>query len=733
VQLDSALHLAQQLPSARRDRRLVAAVCGLLMLAVFLVFAQTARHDFVNIDDEDYVTGNRYVRGGLSAANAAWAFTTRRASHWHPLTWLSLMLDRQLYGTDRPGGFHLTNVLLHAAGAVLLFLALLQMTRQPWPSALVAGLFAIHPAHVESVSWITERKDVLSGLFGMAALWAYGWYGQWPSVCRYLLVAVLLALGLMAKASLVTWPLLFLLLDYWPLRRPITVLLLVEKVPLFVLVAASAAATYYGHSSTNAVVSLASVPMTARIARAAILYFVYLGETFWPVNLAIYPTDAFDGTSWGWLAAMLLLLFTGAALWAASRGWRWIAVGWLWYLIALTPTIGLVQVGLQSMADRFLYLPQIGICIAVVWSAAEFLTVHTDEPGSARATVGAIACVAAALVLALLGVAAWRQASYWKDSEALWNRALTCSPRNPFALASLGAALRTHGDADAAIARCRAALEIDPHLIEAHYNLGLALSSRGENAAAIDQFRAALKSKPDFAQAHFNLASALSATGDSDAAIAEYRQAVKLMPDYAEAHNNLGALLARRRDIDAAVGEFEQALTLEPGDARIHYNFGNSLAGAGRLDEAIRQYEEALRIQPDHVSARHNLDAVHAQRMAIIERLAAARGAIRSTPNDAGLLNDVAWILASNPNASIRNGAEAVELAQRAVKAAGPSAARLDTLAAAYAEAGRFDEAVATARRAEQLALADKNSTLAKDIHARLGRYSAHAAYRDSQ
>jgi tetratricopeptide (TPR) repeat protein len=589
------------------------------VLAVLLVFVQTARHDFVNIDDDDYVSSNRYVRGGLTVANAAWTFTSWRAAHWHPLTWLSLMVDSQLYGADRPGGFHLTNLLLHAASAIVLFLALKQLTRQLWPCALVAGLFAVHPTHVESVAWITERKDVLCGLFGMASLWAYGWYTRRPGAGRYLLVAVLLALGLMAKPMLVTWPLLFLLLDYWPLQRPISVRLLAEKVPLLLLVAASAMATYYGQSSTNAVVSLAAVPMSARIARAAILYVVYLGKTFWPVNLAIYPTAGMDSSTWGGLAAILLALVSIAAVLEARKGRRWLAVGWLWYLIALMPTIGVVQVGFQFMADRFLYLPQIGICIAAVWSAAEWFAAPKLAPGSSRATLRAIACIAVSLVLATLGATAWRQVSYWKDSETLWTRALDCAPRYPLALACLGSALLDRGDVDAAVDRCQAALQIDPHLPDAQYNLGLALAARGQFDAASEHFRKSLATRPESHRAHFNLASALSAQGDNDAAIAEYQEALKLMPDYAEAHNNLAAILARGGDIDAAIDHFQEALKFEPGVAKIHYNFGNALAAAGRLDAAIEQYEEALRIKPDHASARHNLAVVQERRQAALQ------------------------------------------------------------------------------------------------------------------
>jgi tetratricopeptide (TPR) repeat protein len=724
AETDSEAPGARKPPDFGQDRFLTAVVCGLLLLAVFLVFAQTAGHDFVNIDDDDYVSGNRHVRAGLTADGAAWAFTARRSSHWHPLTWLSLMLDSELYRGTRPAGFHLTNLLLHAASAIVLFLALKQMTRQFWPSALVAGLFAVHPAHVESVAWITERKDVLSGLFGMAAIWAYGWYARRPGSGRYLLVAVLLAAGLMAKPVLVTWPLLFLLLDYWPLQRPLTGWLLLEKVPLLILVVFSAIVTYYAQSSTGDVVSLAAVPLGTRIGRAAMLYVVYLGKTLWPAGLSIYPADALDNSTWGRTAIVFLLLLTGSFIWAARRGRRWLAVGWFWYMLALLPTIGLVQVGLQVMADRVLYLPQIGLCIAIVWSAAGWVRARPARQ---------VSCLVVSFALAALSVTAWRQASYWKDSETLWNRALACAPRNPLAMASLGSALMARGDANAAIARYQAALESDPDLNEAHYFFGLALAGRGQYDAAIAHFRIALKTRPNFAQAHFNLASALSGKGDASGAMAEYREALKITPDYAEAHNNLATLLARGGDIDAAADHFQQALASDPGVAKIHYNFGNALAGAGRLDAAIEQYELALKIQPKHADAEHNLAAIQSQRQGILTRLAAARSAIRLTPNNAVLVNDTAWVLATNPNASIRNGAEAVELAQRSVKLAGRSAAGLDTLAAAYAEAGRFTEAVDTARQAVEAAQVGKNEALAREIQTRLERYLAHTAFRDSR
>jgi Tfp pilus assembly protein PilF len=600
----------------------------MLALAVFIVFAQTTRHDFVNIDDEDYISSNRHVRDGPSAAEAAWAFTSFRSSNWHPLTWLSLMLDSRLYGVARPGGFHRTNVLLHAASAVVLFLALLQMTRQLWPSALVAGFFAIHPAHVESVAWITERKDTLSGLFGLTAIWAYAWYARKPRVGRYLLVVAALTLGLMAKPMLVAWPFLFLLLDYWPLQRQPSLWLLWEKAPLLLLSAASAVVTFLAQQSGGSVASLAAASISTRFARAAVTYVAYMGKSIWPVNLAIYWSGPNEDYGQGWLAAALVLSLTIAAVWAARKGARWIAVGWLWYLGTLLPTIGIVQVGPQPMADRYLYLPQIGLCIAIVYSAAGLLAAtwssaagkggprlpiaHRSLSTLSRASTSALC----GIVLAVLMVVAWRQTSFWRNSATLWAHTLECNSRNPLALAGLGDALAARGETDAAEQRYRMALEIDPDSMEAHFNLGVALASRRQFSTAIEHFRAALAKQPDWAQAHFNLASALAGMGDNDAAVNEYREALRVVPDYVEAHNNLARLFAHQRNIKAAVDHFQKALAIEPGRATIHYNFGNALAAARQLDAAIEQYEEALRIQPDYASARHNLSVLMAQKQA---------------------------------------------------------------------------------------------------------------------
>ncbi len=531
----------------------------LLPLAVLAVFGQTANYGFVNFDNDVYVYQNRHVQAGLSAEGIAWAFTDRLvASHWHPLTWLSLMADAQI---SRWGGgpleparlaarMHMVNVVLHATNAAILFLVLLEMTARTWPSALVAALFAVHPLHVESVAWITERKDVLSGLFFLLTLAAYVGYARRPfSLLRYLLVAALFALGLMAKPMLVTLPFVLLLLDYWPLGRwekgrkgeremggkaghprsgsgekgsislspfpPCSLsLLLVEKIPLLLLSAGSATVTFL--AAQRAVVSLASAPISARIARAAILYVTYLGKTLWPVNLAVMSPGGAVESTWPALGAgVLLVSITVGVVWGAWRGERWLAAGWFWYLGMLLPVISLVQVGVQVMADRFLYLPQIGICVALVWGVR------------VTASRRALAAVAA-LVMAALIVCAWQQTRYWRNGGTLWTRALACSAQNPLAHNSLGAVLTDQGQFDEAVAHFRKALKIKPDYAQARYNLEVVLAERGSPDEIIRHLHKALEIKPADAKARYNLGLVLAEHGRADEAVAHFQKALDL-------------------------------------------------------------------------------------------------------------------------------------------------------------------------------------------------------------
>ncbi len=485
--------------SGTQKCRQVLAVGGFLLLAVALVFGQAVRHEFVNFDDDD-VFENPHVSQGVSTQSIAWAFTHSHGNNWIPLTWISLMLDCQLYGLHA-GGYHLTNVLLHAATAILLFLVLHRMTGRLWPSAFVAALFAVHPLRAESVAWVSERKDVLSGLFFMLTLAAYVSYVHHrPSLLRYLAVMVFFALGLMAKAMLVTLPLVLLLLDYWPLGRlaasstpphcnggafvgsanlrqtdlgrfSLAVRLVVEKLPLFALVAVSCVATVWAQGSALAPVEY--LPLGLRTGNALISYVAYLGQLFFPVGLAVfYPHPEGNLPAWKIIGAMLVLAAISAGVWAYRRRRPYLLVGWLWYLGILVPVIGLVQVGLQAMADRYTYLTQIGLYISLVWAGADLCRSWSYRRWLCRA--------ASSLVLVILMGCAWRQTSFWCDSEALWTHALACTSWNKVAYSNLARALADRGQVDAAIAHYQKALEIKPDFAEAHYSLGNALARRGQ-------------------------------------------------------------------------------------------------------------------------------------------------------------------------------------------------------------------------------------------------------------
>ena len=815
------------------------AVCGLLVAAVAVVFGQTVRHEFVNFDDDRYVYDNPQVSSGLTLHGVAWAMTHSHVGNWHPLTSISHMLDCQFYGIQ-PGGHHLTNVVLHAATAVLLLLVLRSMTGQLWPSALVAALFAVHPLRVESVAWVAERKDVLSGLFFMATLGAYVGYVRRPaSFWRYALIMVLLALGLMAKPMLVTTPLVLLLLDYWPLERfgecPATedarplrsrfLRLFVEKIPLLVLAAASCVATLLGQVEAMAPGDL--IPMPSRIANAVVSYAGYLGQMFYPVDLAVlYPHLGGGLPIWKIVGAALLLVGISVVAVVGRRRHPYVLVGWLWYLGTLVPVIGLVQVGSQAMADRYTYLPQIGICLAVVWAAGR-------AAGSwpyRRYLYGGVS----ALAIAVLMACAWRQAAFWRNNETLWTQTLACTSRNAIAENDLALALVNAGRIDEALPYFREAVEIRPQLVEAysnlgdallrknrvdeaiaqfekaltikprhaelHNNLGVALARRGETDDAIPHYRTALELKPEYAQAQFNLGNALlqkgqfdeaftcyrkalelkpldpaihknfgnalAQTGKLDEAIAQYRQALEIVPGDGDIYNNLGNALCHQGRIDDAIAtfqiaqkakpsdvrvynnlgnalilkgrsdeatrQFDKALEIDPNDAEAHYNLGNVLAGNGRTDEAMARYRKAMAGRPGYVDAHQNLGVLLHQQGRIAEAITQWREVIRLRPNDPVVLNATARLLATHPDASVRNGPEAVTLARRAVQLSGErNPAMLDTLAAAYAEAGRFVDAIEVAQHAIVLAATQGNAALAEALRSRIKLYEAGSPFHD--
>ena len=652
-------------PAGWPGRWTVPGVCVLLAAMVWVVFGQTLGFSFVNYDDNYYVYNNPIVEKGLTLPGILWAFTHVWAANWHPLTWLSHMLDCQFYGLNA-GGHHLTNVLLHTATVILLFLVLRRMTGCLWRSAFVAAVFAIHPLRVESVAWVAERKDVLSGLFFMLTLGVYVHYARHPwSPARYGLVLLLFALGLMCKPMLVTLPLVLLLLDVWPLnrlqtqagaepvfrlaRRPIPRRLIFEKLPLFALAIASVVITLF--AQMRVVESSENLSLSTRLGNALLAYVAYMGQMFWPSGLAVlYPLTAGGVRVAGVAPSLVLLAGISMGVFLLRRRYPYLLTGWAWYLLMLLPVIGIVQVGLQARADRYTYLPQIGLYLLLTWAAADLCAGRRHR----RVVLGG----GAVIILIALMFCARAQTAYWRNSELLWTHTLACTPDNFTARYGLGNALLQAGNVDEAIAQLRKALVFNPGLAKAHSSLGNALLQKGNVDEAIAQYQIALQIDPRSEEACYNFGNALLRQGKVDEAIAQYQKALQIKPDFAEAHFNLGAAL------------FHQ----------------------GKEDEAIAQYQRALQIKPDKPEVQNNL----------------------------------AWVLATSPHASLRDGNQAVALAQRANQLTGDgNPIMLDTLAAAYAEAGRFPEAVATAQRALHLAEARSDMALAESLQSQLKLFQA--------
>jgi tetratricopeptide (TPR) repeat protein len=710
-------------------------VCVFLVLAVVAVFGQTRDFGFVNYDDQMYVYENPMVQKGLSLKGALWALTYGRIGHWHPLTWLTHMADCHVYGLWA-GGHHLTNVALHALTTVLLFLVLRAMTGTLWRSAFVAAVFAVHPLRAESVAWIAERKDVLSGMFFMVTLWAYVEYARRPSRGRGVAVALLYAFGLLSKNTLVTLPFVLLLLDWWPLGRMkpaeadglrspgVPLLRLVrEKIPLFLLSLGSCVATAMASEKLG---TLERVRFLERVGNALVSYIVYLRQMVFPAGLAIpYPFPAGGAPVW----KVCLAFFVLAGITAGVVAWRqkrpYLLVGWLWYLGMLVPMIGIVQISYYAHADRYTYLPGIGLAIAGTWAVADWSAGWKGR----RAVLGGL-MLAAVGVLIVLGRI---QTSYWRDSELLWTHTLECTPGNSVAHFSLGAAWAVKGANEKAIAQYRKALEINPDYAEARSNLGIALFNKGEKEAAIAQYRKALEIDPDYPEARGNLAVALFDKGQKEEAIAQYRKALGIKPEYAEARSNLGIALFDRGEKNEAVAQYRKALEIDPNYVKAHYNLGNALAAEGQLEEAIAHFRMAVKIKPDYANAYSSLGLVFLEKGDIKKSIDSWQQALEVKPDQPDVQNNLAWLLATAPDASLRNGAKAVALASRADQLnGGGNPIVLHTLAAAYAETGRYGDAAATARRALELAVAQKNDDLAAKLQMEIKLYETNRPMRDS-
>jgi protein O-mannosyl-transferase len=541
------------------------AVALALAVVTLAVYAPVHGYGFVDYDDDEYVFRNPHVQAGLDAESVAWAFTSMEAANWHPLTWLSHMLDCQLFGLD-PAGHHLVSVALHAANAVLLFLALSSLTGRLWPSALVAALFALHPLNVESVAWIAERKNLLCTFFWMLTLCAYGRYARRPGPAWYAAVVATTALALLSKPMAVTLPLVLLLLDFWPLRRlsrATAVRLCVEKLPLVVLAVIVSAITFQAHLRGGSVVAMEAIPPRARLANALVSYLAYVFKLVWPARLGVfYPhREGSVPVVHVVAAAGVLLAVTAAVLWAARRA-PYLAVGWLWYALTLLPVIGIVQVGTQAMADRYAYVPAIGLFLALAWAAAGL---------AARAPAPRAWAVAAGLALCALTARTVRQIPVWHDSVTLF--------------ASTVAAV--------------------PDSWVAHYNLGNVLTATGRPAEAEAEFRETVRLRPRFARAHNNLGDALDALGRHEEAAAAYTEAIRINPQMAEAHNNLGTALAATGHLEEAVAALRQAVGIEPRFAEAYLNLGVILRRLGRLQESAEALDRAVTLRPDLDLARY--------------------------------------------------------------------------------------------------------------------------------
>lgn len=745
----------------------VLAVCCLLALITLACYWPVARLQFVNLDDHQYIYENVHVIPGLTWTGVTWAFQTGYAGNWHPLTWLSHMLDSQLFGLN-PAGHHVVNLLFHVANAVLLLLLLNRMTGALWRSAFVAAAFAWHPLRVESVAWASERKDVLCAFFFLLTLWAYAAYARgaaqvlpsagtaspsranqhrFPPAFYYSMALLCFALGLMSKPMLVTLPCVLLLLDIWPLNR-FGRAALAEKIPFFVLSLVSCLVTFVVQRSAGAVGSLEAAPLSVRLANALLAYGSYLAKTFWPSGLAaVYPYA--KPLPIGLVTASALVLgFLSAFFLARARRQPFLLVGWLWFLGMLVPTIGLIQVGSQSMADRYTYLPSIGLLLVIVWGLAD-LASRAVAPRRALAALGAVALALCAWLTPL-------QVRTWQNSETLFRHALHVTSGNYIAYDGLGSALENRGAHAEALAAFAEAVRLKPQYAEGHYDLGTALMKQGNLEEAIKHLTLALKHNPNFSQAHSNLGRALLKRGDLEQAAPHLQQAVALSPDDPEAHYNLGTLRLMQARLDEAAASFSRALSLrptypdahsnlgivcmrqgkaaeglahfaeaarqDPRNPETHFNLGLALRDQQRPVEAAAAFSAALGLQPDNAKYHFHLASCLAAQRQSKQAIVHYRQALRQQPGAPEVLDAVAWLEATDPDPAVRDGSEAVKLARQAAELTQRQQSRpLITLAAACAEAGDFPgaisaakEALALTRTSGQTNLADKAERLLK-------------------
>ncbi len=675
-------------------------ICIGVALCCAAIYGQTLAHGFVSYDDGLYVTDNAEVQAGLNRANVVWAFTTERAMYMHPLTWLSHMLDCQVYGL-KSWGHHLTNLVLHTLNSILLFLVLTRMTRRTWPSALVAALFAVHPLHVESVAWVAERKDVLSMLFWTAGMGAYAWHRSRPGFRRYLAVAVLFLLGFMSKPMVVTFPFVLLLLDYWPLDQADRTApfggtlgrmtrLTVEKVPLFLMTAAMCTVTMIMQMRGRNLAFGENVPLASRCANAAVVYTLYLVKTVWPSGLAVYYPHPITRPAWQVAGAAIVLVAVTLVCLREMRRRPFLLVGWLWYLGTLVPVIEIVQAGTFSHADRYTYIPLVGIFIMAAFGL--------DELCSAGLVPAKAAALAGILAVAALTVAAVHQTACWKDSETLFRHALAVTPDNTFSQTDLAVGLYEKGKMAEALEHCQRAVQLAPGNNVAIERTAMILHEEGRYAEALAKHREALALQPDDAKTRNNLRRTLKALGQLDAIEDECRQLEQNPAKTVEQYCRLGALAMALGNNEASFRAYGAALQMEPGGTKVHISIADALSKEENYADALTYYEKALQADPKDVHTLYNAGLMLAKMKQPDKAAEKYREALKWNPDFAQAHNNLANLLANG-----RRLEEAVGHYRRAIDLDPNYAQPRVNLASVLAFQGYADEAVALYEQAVKI------------------------------
>lgn len=693
----------------------------LLALTTLVVFWQLGNFDFVNYDDDNYVTENPNVNSGLTLKSVLWSFTTLHGetSYWHPLTWLSHMLDCELFGLN-PRWHHLTNLLLHIANTLLLFLVLKNMTGAVWQSGFVAALFALHPLHVESVAWVAERKDILSSFFWILTMIGYLWYIKHGGIGWYLLMIFVFGLGLMTKPMLVTLPFVLMLMDYWPLERFGKVKisrLIIEKIPLFSLSVILSIVTFVAQRSLGAVAEIESISFRVRLANAVVSYIKYILKMVWPGDLAVlYPHPGGRLPMWQPVVSVVLLVGITAAVLYFGRRKRYLIFGWLWYLGTLVPVIGMVQVGAQAMADRYSYITLTGLFVIIAWAVPEFLAKLPHRR--------IVLAVGGGVVVLVLSICSSRQLKIWQNSFTLFDHTLKVTENNYIMHNSLANVLASQGSYNEAIGHYHRAIRIKPDYTEAHYNLGRAFQSQGLLDEAMSSYRWALSIRFDYANAHNNLGNVLKSKGKFNEAVIHFQQAIQFEPGFAEAHYNLANVFKSEGRLDKAIVHYQRAIEFQLADSDVYNNLANVFHLKGQFDAAIDSYRKSLQIDPDYLPARNNLGIVLLETGQLDEAFEHFRQVVRQRPDWPSASNGLAHILATHPNPNVRNVSSAIEFAEHAAKLTDyQQPVILNTLAEAYAAAGQFDRAISTAQKAFALAEADRNQSLTDQIQKQIQLY----------